>query len=246
VGSLFHEAMKFRENFYQRSAYGPKVRALRRAALRDESGLVAEFEKLIEAAGLRIDESLQELSTLLRQTTSQFRILLAAHAEDGALARIVATRSRDLAAALEVPEPQLMADLYGGRAEAWSRAGASFLVSGFFEEARAAYQQAALLGSSSPGDVQRRRFAEGMTAYLAGRYADAVKQLGDWIDSAPPRLDESDAALAKQARAALSRVGTLAGAGTSEAAAASRCLDRLGAVDPAPPAARGAPSSRSR
>ncbi|GAG25313.1 unnamed protein product, partial [marine sediment metagenome] len=29
VGSLFHETMKVRENFYQREIYGPRVRALR-------------------------------------------------------------------------------------------------------------------------------------------------------------------------------------------------------------------------
>jgi hypothetical protein len=29
VGSLFHEAMTFRENFYQQEIYGPRVRALR-------------------------------------------------------------------------------------------------------------------------------------------------------------------------------------------------------------------------
>ena len=31
VGSLFHEAMKFRENFYQLVVYAPKVRSLREA-----------------------------------------------------------------------------------------------------------------------------------------------------------------------------------------------------------------------
>src|SRR5262245_5580766 len=111
VGSLFHEGMKFRENFYQRSSYGPKVQALRRAAVRDESGLLPEFEKLLAAAAVRIDESLQELDTLLVQTTAQFRVLLAAHAHDGVLARVLVTRGAELAEALGRPVDSLFAEL---------------------------------------------------------------------------------------------------------------------------------------
>ena len=56
VGSLFHEAMKFRENFYQRAAYGPKVRALRSASVPDASGLLHEFEKILGGNLLRLVE----------------------------------------------------------------------------------------------------------------------------------------------------------------------------------------------
>ena len=232
VGSLFHEAMKFRENFYQRSAYGPKVRALRRAVLRDESGLLAEFEKLIGAAGVRIDESLQELDTLLGQTTAQFRILLAAHADDGALARVVAVRSQELADVLGTSQQALLAELYGGAAEAWSRAARSFLQSGFFSEARAALEQAARQGPPLPGDAHLLLFAEGMDAYLAGRYADAVTRLGEWFSAVPAALTLPEKALARQAASALSRVGALAGGGSPEAAEAARCLENLRAIDP--------------
>ncbi len=232
VGSLFHEAMKFRENFYQRSAYGPKVRALRRAALRDESGLLAEFEKLIEAAGVRIDESLQELDTLLGQTTAQFRILLAAHAEEGMLARVVTARGRELAAVFGTSSDALLKELYGGSAAAWSLAGRSLLSSGFFAEAASALAEAARLGGSLPGDARQLCFAEGMASYLAGRYAEAVARLAEWFASAPAAAAASDRPLARQAAAALSRVGALAGAGSAEATEATRCLERLNALDP--------------
>ena len=48
VGSLFHEAMKFRENFYQRSVYGPKVVELRSQAGGENEELFQEFEKILE------------------------------------------------------------------------------------------------------------------------------------------------------------------------------------------------------
>jgi hypothetical protein len=230
VGSLFHEAMKFRENFYQRSSYGPKVRALRRAVVRDESGLLTEFEKLIGAAGVRIDESLQELDTLLGQTTAQFRVLLAAHREEGALARVVTARIRELAEVFGASEDAILTELYGGPAAAWARAGRSFVASGFFAEAAAALGEAGRLGRSAH-DERLLDFAEGMAAYLEGRYADTVARLGAWFDAAPAALAAGETPLARQAAAALSRVGALAGAGTPEAEQAARCLERLRAAE---------------
>jgi hypothetical protein len=233
VGSLFHEAMKFRENFYQRASYGPKVRALRRAAVRDESGLLTEFEKLIGAAGVRIDESLQELDTLLGQTTAQFRVLLAAHSDEGALARVVTARSQELAEVFGCPPEALLAELYGSPAEAWARAGRSFVASGFFPEAAAALREAARLGHRAPEDARLVAFAEGMAAYLEGRYADTVRHLDDWLAGAPAVPDAGEGPLARQAAAALSRVGALAGGGTPEAEQAARCLERLRAGEAA-------------
>jgi tetratricopeptide (TPR) repeat protein len=231
VGSLFHEAMKFRENFYQRSAYGPKVHALRKAAVRDESGLLNEFEKLIRGAGVRIDESLQELDTLLGQTTTQFRILLAAHTGEGPVARVVAARSRELAEMFGTSAEALLEDLYGSAAAAWSRAGHSFLASGFFSEAARALEQAAQLGPSVAEDARLRHYAGGMAAYLEGHYTQALSSLGEWLDAAPASLGESEALLARQAASALSRVGALAGAASAEASGAAQCLERLRALD---------------
>ena len=48
VGSLFHEAMKFRESLYQRDVYGPKVRALSSASEPEVSLLFREFERIEE------------------------------------------------------------------------------------------------------------------------------------------------------------------------------------------------------
>ena len=56
VGSLFHEAMKFRENFYQREVYGPRVRALRTESGAENEALFREFEKILAAVAQRLDE----------------------------------------------------------------------------------------------------------------------------------------------------------------------------------------------
>ncbi len=247
VGSLFHEAMKFRENFYQRAAYGPKVQALRQAEVKDESGLLPEFEKLLAAAGLRIDESLLELDTLLGQTTAQFRVVLVAHADEGALARALVARGQELAEVLATPVEQFFTELYGNPAAAWSRAGRSFLASGFFGEAAAALGEAARQGWCDADDVRLRDYALGMSAYLEGRYADAVSGIVAWLGASPCPLAERERPLARQAGAALSRVGALAGSGSPEAAAATLGLERLRALDPeaGPPATNAARPQRS-
>jgi hypothetical protein len=237
VGSLFHEAMKFRENFYQRSAYGPKVQALRRAGVRDQSGLLPEFEKLLAAAAMRIDESLQELDTLLLQTTAQFQVLLATHAHEGALARVLVARGQELAEALARPIDALFAELYGDTAAAWSCAGRSFLTSGFYVEAAAGLCEATRLGRRDAEDARLLAYAQGMSAYLEGRYEEAVAGLVAWLDASITPLSPAERPLAQQAAAALARVGALAGSGSAEAEAAALGLERLRALDSAVPAA---------
>jgi len=245
VGSLFHEGMKFRENFYQRSVYGPKVQALRRAAVRDDSGLLPEFEKLLAAAAMRIDESLQELDTLRVQTTAQFRVLLAAHAHDGVLARVLVARGDEVAETLGCSIDALFGELYGDPAAAWSCAGRSFLASGFFVEAAAALREAEQRGRKKGDEARLRAYAQGMSAYLEGRYERAVADLLAWLEASPTPLSASERPLARQAAAALARVGALAGAGSAEAAAAALGLERLRTLEPSVvPALAGLPIRR--
>jgi tetratricopeptide (TPR) repeat protein len=224
VGSLFHEAMKFRENFYQRSAYGPKVQALRQAAVRDASGLLPEFEKLLEGAALRIDESLQELDTLLAQTTAQFRVLREANLDEGVLARVLVARGGELAEVFGGSPDELFAALYGHAASAWSRAGRSFLESGFYEEAVHAFERAAQDGGN---DGSLQAYARGMRAYLAASYEEAALELITWLDGSADPLPEAERDLARAAGAALARVGALAGAESDAAVQAELALERV-------------------
>ena len=86
-----------------------------------------------------------------------------------------------------------------------------------------------------------------MSAYLEGRYADAVSGLVAWLGASSSPLAAGERSLARQAGAALSRVGALAGSGSPEAAAATLGLERLRALDPeaGPPAANPAAPPRS-
>lgn len=224
VGSLFHEAMKLRENLYQSTVYAPKVEALRGAGVADASGLFAEFDKIVRDARARLAESVAESSTLLRQTTTQFRVLLRTHADDGTLARFLVSHTAELAEALGGDADTALASFYGSAGAAWLCAADSYLTSGFFLEAGGALAEAEARGAGSGVIARKRRYADGMSAYLAGDYGLAIESLAAWLDAGPspeelrlvpvaaaamtraPRLAEGDAVAAKRAAALAERL----------------------------------------
>jgi hypothetical protein len=235
VGSLFHEAMKLRENFYQRAAYGPKVRALREAAVRDTTGLLHEFEKILEGSTVRLDESLQEAEILLGQTTSQFRLLLAARAECGVVTRFLIEHAGLVEDALGEDLDAVLAAIHGRAGVGHARAARSYLESGFFAEARRAFEGAEERGE--PAEPMRRlaRYARGMQAYLEGRFGEAVDALGGWLEAGPPE----DPSALRLALTVVSRVGQLVDADADDAIVrgaarlAERLRTRLGQLAPA-------------
>lgn len=199
VGSLFHEAMKLRENLYQSDVYAPKVAALRARGVSDRSGLLGEFDKLVAAARARLRESVAEARVLLGQTTTQFRVLLRSHAANGLLARFVVENASQLADAFASTEDEALADVHGSAATAWRRAAWSYLQSGFFADATRALAMAAAHGDAAPELARQREFAEGMSAYLAGRYEAALRGLSAWADAKPTGEELRLAAIASSA-----------------------------------------------
>ena len=235
VGSLFHEAMKLRENLYQADVYAPKVAALRATGVADESGLLGEFDRLVSGARVRLAESIAESRVLLGQTTTQFRVLLRSHAANGLLARFVVESAARLAEAFACSEEQALADVHGSAAAAWRRAAWSYLESGFFAEASRALTSAEARGARGPDLARQRAFADGMSAYLAGRYDAAIGGIAAWIEATPAgdelrlaplaasamagarKLVAGDMALAERAVALAERLRALSAVGHAKA-----------------------------
>jgi hypothetical protein len=206
VGSLFHEAMKFRENFYQREVYGPKVRALRRSSADEADALFREFERILGASSVRIEEALQETETLLAQTREQLRLVLADFREDGLVARTLVDHADEVAEVFGLGLDALFEEIHGEAAEGYARAAISRLESGHFARAREDIEQA-LCRAGGREDLRRlAQYAEGMEAFRSGRYAEAVRWLRGWIEAG---LDGSDAARVGWAHGALSRISPL-------------------------------------
>jgi len=193
VGSLFHEAMKFREGFYQHASYGPRLETLRRSEVADEQGLLPQFEKVLDDTRARIGESLEESERWAERIAGQLPGLLSLHRDEGPLVRFLVERGDDVAALVGMDAAGLLARLHGSVSEARVRAARSYLASGFFAEALRA-----LDGARGERAAALSSYAQGMVAYLDGDYPGCVQGLAAWAGRTAP-----DPALAAFALSAL-------------------------------------------
>jgi len=205
VGSLFHEAMKFRENFYQRVVYGPRVRDLKRQAGAEAEALFSEFEKIFEAGADALDTGAAETEALLERSREQLLDLLAQHRQDGHVARYLVTQSEQVEAALGRDLARILEAVYGDEAAGWEVAGRSYVGSGYFEEAGAALREALGRGGSRAQLSPLMDYAAGMAAYMRGEYASSVEHVARWAAADVEREPQ----LVHQACAALSRMDRL-------------------------------------
>jgi tetratricopeptide (TPR) repeat protein len=238
VGSLFHEAMKCRENIYQREVYEPRVRALRSEAGPDAEALFRDFEKILGSVSPRLEEGLRECETLLNHTREQLRVLLVENRDNGHVTRYLIENREQVEEVFGSSLDDLLASIHGNAAAGYECAGRSYLASGFFEEADRALNDG--LARGGPRDELERlsAYARGMAAYLAGDYPSSVEWLGRWLETA----GAEDARLADLAHAAVARLGQLAVGDEKRkvTAGAALLLKRLTAVRPTPAAPKDA------
>jgi tetratricopeptide (TPR) repeat protein len=235
VGSLFHEAMKFRESFYQQEVYGPKVRSLRSSAGEEAAvSLFMEFEKILSGVSRRLEEGLHEVEVLLGQTVEQLRVLLLLHRENGFVARFLLENAKVVAEIFYVPFDALLAEIYGSPAEGYRTAGRSYLMSGYYEAAIDALGAASEPGGDRLEFERLSAYARGMAAYLSRDYTESVEQLAKWAEL----LQDDPPELRRLAQDAVSRMGQLAEGAERERieAAADALLERLSAKPTVPPA----------
>jgi tetratricopeptide (TPR) repeat protein len=218
VGSLFHEAMKFRENVYQQEVYAPRVQRLRESGGREADDLLREFEKVLANSPERLAETLRETEGLFAQTRRQLRHLLVAHAANGLVARFLLERSDLVAEVFPEGVEELLTDVYGGSAKASSIAIHSYLESAHFEEALRAIDEVAAEAPAAEELARLAKYARGMQAFLARDYEASVRWLAEWVDATP---SVREAPYAKLALSAISRIGKLLPEGDSASIEAS-------------------------
>ncbi len=210
VGSLFHEAMKFRENVYTRDVYGPRVQALRDADVPDEAGLLRESQKIIEDSGMRLEESLMEAEILLKQTVGQFRVLLRMNASNAFVTRFLIEHRGLVQQVLGEGISAVLDAIHGDASKGFAAASQSYLSSGFYQPAREAIREAEELGYPKASCDRIAAYADGMNAYLEGRYSEFLEGLQAWSETP---FQEGEERLRRLAVTALSRLGQLVGEG---------------------------------
>lgn len=226
VGSLFHEAMKFRESFYQREVYGPRVEALRSQAGAEEALLFEEFARIQAGVTESLEEGLVETEALMVRTVEQLCQLLVVHRDEPLVTRFLVEHAKDVEAAIGRPVATLLAQMHGDAAAGYLIAGRSLIESGYYPESIRALREAARHDGDAVEVEPLVAYARGMEAYLARDYAESVARLTEWALSAMPR----PAPLESLARDAVGRIGQLAqGADRLQVGRdAGVLLDRLG------------------
>jgi hypothetical protein len=226
VGSLFHEAMKFRENFYQREIYGPRVRALRSESAEEGDVLFREFEKILGTVSERLEEGLQETEILIEQTGDQLRVLLAERPNNGFVVRYLIENPALVEEVFAIPLDALLTEIEGAAAAGFELAGRSYLESGFYGDAESAIAAAIERGGRAEDLDRLSQYARGMAAYLAGDYAECVARLDEWFDG----CGGNEERLMDIARVALSKIDQLAEGENRERAIAEAAalVERLG------------------
>jgi hypothetical protein len=225
VGSLFHETLKFRESFYQREVYGPRVRALRDEAGEEAAELFQEFEKIQATVSRNLEQGLSETEALLARTREQLAVLLMEEPGEGRVARYLIEHRDAVEAVFCEGLDAFLARVYGDTAEGFALAGRSYLVSGYFEEAERTLAEAIARGGERPALEPLAFYARGMAAYMKGEYTESVAELECWT-----RCEECcEPAQVELAHTAISKIDQLAQGGEHEPVipAASSLLERL-------------------
>jgi len=181
VGSLFHEAMKLRENLYQREVYAPRVEVLRLAADPQASELIEEFDKICASADERLEESVSEAKILLVQARAQLLRLLVEQRENRLISRCLYQQRRLVAEVYEHGLDALFERLHGDAVTGYVCAADSFLESAHFNGALGVLAEAKTLAPGR-GDIEHRiAYAEGMRAFRDRDYSRSVARLSAWV-----------------------------------------------------------------
>ncbi|MBW2291299.1 MAG: hypothetical protein JRG94_03210 [Deltaproteobacteria bacterium] len=214
VGSLFHEAMKLRENLYQQEVYVPKVEQLLEEHGRDDAEFFPDFEKIQAAGAGRTLDALRETKALLAETRKQLRAMLEAHSDNALLTRNLVGNREAVEFVFEADLAEILAGIHGDAAAGFRAAAHSYLESAFFgdaivclDAARSEVRKDVDADATVNEQLARlRNYAEGMQHFAAGAYTKSLESLKEWLDAKPS--SEEDRYL-HFAESALSRIGKL-------------------------------------
>jgi tetratricopeptide (TPR) repeat protein len=187
VGSLFHEAMKFREDFYQREVYGPRVKKLRAEAAAEADKLFLEFGRILSAVSERLEDGLAETQSLMAQSWAQLRVLLAEQPDDGFITRFLLENQECFDQFSPGGFERLLEHIHGHVSTGYVVAGRSYLKSGHYEAAQGAFKDALEDSGHHPSEIsQLSAYAQGMSAYLNGNYSESLARLSEWVEGGSP------------------------------------------------------------
>lgn len=174
IGSIFHEAMKLRENIYQMEAYRPRYLQYKRKTGKSvyEKNYLQQFERIISRAELGVAEGMEETRTLFREAMSQLVIFFKENSKNPFLVRFILEH---LPLHQKVYGPKRMISIFNfmfkkGLLEAYDLAGRSYSQSGHFDLASRYFSKALKMNTHRHEFQFLINFSLGMNAYFNNLY----------------------------------------------------------------------------
>ncbi|RLG91321.1 hypothetical protein DRO34_04195 [Candidatus Bathyarchaeota archaeon] len=185
IGSIFHEAMKVRENLYQLEVYRPKFIELSDKVHGDEK-LLEEFAKIGKRAERGLKDGLLEMKRLFEDTALRLKAFLPKYIKENPLflrfflQRLPLFRKTYGRKGLE----ELLRRLFPkGLSEAYRKGAEGLLESGQYEMAMDFLKRAFRYNGDKKNDLSFLYFyAKGVSAFLKNRYRASLFSLERAMD----------------------------------------------------------------
>jgi tetratricopeptide (TPR) repeat protein len=180
IGSIFHEAMKLKENIYQMEVYRPRYLQFKskmgKASYEYERNYLQQFERIISRAEQGVQEGMEQTQSFFKDALEQLIDFFKKKSANPYLVRFL------------LEHQPLLQGVYGGRKakeifhlmfkkgllEAYSLAGRSYLQSGHYDLASLYFSKALKMEPSDHELQFFMNFSLGMKAYYRNAYSKTM------------------------------------------------------------------------
>jgi tetratricopeptide (TPR) repeat protein len=195
VGSIFHEAMKIRENLYLLEVYKPRyllqVQSSKEVS-NNEKKLLQAMKKIGVRTEMRLHESITEIKRLFEDTLKQIANLLPLYKDNPVLMRFLLRNKNLLQQTMGKRKGlKIISDIFpGGLGEAYYVEGKGYLESEHYDLAADFFNQALKYRFQNFRLKGLYLYARSMDGYYKNRYQDTLRSINKLIPFADTLKDD--------------------------------------------------------
>ena len=191
IGSIFHEAMKLRENLYQIEVYRPKYLEYKSKAGKSpyEKEYLQEFERIIARTEQGVEDGMEETATLFRYAMAQLKDFFKENAKNRFLVRFLLEHQSLLQRVYgrKGPKEIFKGMFQNGMLGAYALAGRSYLQSSHYDLSSIYFSKAFKMDPQNRNLQFYLNFSLGMGAYFKNSYSRALAYFEKLV---PLRVDK--------------------------------------------------------